>query len=273
MKRFAIPLAAALALGALVLLPGTRSGLSALLPGAPATPALQEGDDAVADSLVGRWIEAVGGVEAHHRLRSARYTLTTEMYDSASGRLRRTRPRYVTLAKTPGGQATRIERWEGDDFIAHGTDGDTVWATMNGEPLGPGDMDYDQVPYVSGDVHYWIGLPYKLRDPGVNLHYLGMDQDMHLVGVSFGEGVGLHDGDQWRYWFSEGETWPDQLAYREEDSDSWSVLSFQDIRTVDGYLFVGRRVHVNGNGQVWKVLRTHDFELNPELDLRRFQRP
>ena len=36
---------------------------------------------------------------------------------------------------------------------------------MNGELLEPGQMDRDQVEYVASDVNYWIGLPYKPRDP------------------------------------------------------------------------------------------------------------
>ncbi len=242
--------------------------LPALVVGTTSVPdptvTVQEADDAVADSLVARWIEAVGGLEAFRRMESARYTLTTEMWDAGSGRLRRTRPRYVTLAKTPAGNVTRIERWEGDDFIVQTWDGSTARATLNGEELAPGDKDWDETAYVSGDVHYWTGLPYKLHDPGVNLHYLGTDeQGRHEVGVSFGEGVGLHDGDQWRYWFEDGRTWPVELAYREEGRENWNVLSFQDIREVDGYVYVGRRVHTNADGKVWKVLRTHDFELNP----------
>lgn len=62
-----------------------------------------------------------------------------------------------------------------------------IWDPVSGEPLGPGDVNYDQVPYVSGDVHYWIGLRYKLYDPGANLHYRGRDDDgCHVVGVTLG---------------------------------------------------------------------------------------
>ncbi len=241
---------------------------------APASPAQPQSSDAKAEELVDTWIEALGGLEAYGPLKTARYTLTTEMWDPVSGRLRRTRPRYVTIARTDNGQLARIERWEGDDFIAHGTDGDTVWATMNGEPLGPGDMDYDQVPYVTGDVHYWIGLPFKLRDPGVNLHYREKDDEgRHVVGVSFGEGVGLHDGDAWQYWFEDGRTWPVQVAYREEGRENWNVLRFENVRTVDGYTFVGRRVHFDETGGTTKVLFTHDLELNPELDPDVFSPP
>ncbi|MFQ5536338.1 MAG: hypothetical protein ACE5GJ_02695 [Gemmatimonadota bacterium] len=234
---------------------------------------LSTASDPTADSLVSRWIEALGGMDTYARLRSARYTLTTEIWDAASGRLRRARPRYVAIQRTPRGDLARIERWEGNDFIQHGWDGERAWAFMNGKPLGPGDKDYDQVRYVTGDVNYWIGLPFKLKDPGVNLHLGGTDEGRTLVTVSFGEGVGLHDGDTWRYWFEEGRTWPVQVAYREEGRSNWNVLRFEDIRTVDGYVFVGRRVHIDEEGRVTKVLRTSDFELNPEFPEGYFSGP
>ncbi len=234
----------------------------------------QQSDDPVADSLVGDWIAAVGGLEAYWPLKSARFTLTTEIYDRESGRLRRTRPRYVTIARTDAGEISRIERWEGDDFIQQGWDGEAVWATLNGEALGEADKDYDQVRYVSGDVQYWISLPYKLRDDGVNLHYRGIDDEgRHVVGVTFGEGIGLHDEDTWQYWFEPGRSWPVQVAYMEEDYTDWSRLRFEDIRTVDGYTFVGRRVHYNAEGALTKVLFTHDFEFNPRLEMALFSTP
>jgi hypothetical protein len=228
----------------------------------------------IADELVDTWIGAVGGHEAYGRLKSARYTLTTEIYDPPSGRLRRTRPRYVTLLRTPAGELTRIERWEGNDFIQQGWNGTEPWALYNGEALSEGEKDFDEVRYVSGDVNYWISLPYKLRDPGVNLHDRDRDEaGRRVVGVSFGEGVGLHDGDSWQYWFEDGRTWPVQVAYREEGRTNWNYLRFEDIRSVDGYTFVGRRVHYNTEGQLTKVLYAHDFELNPEIDPETFDVP
>jgi len=238
------------------------------------TEALGSSSDVTAEELIGGWIDALGGLTTYHPFTSARYTLTTELYDPETDRLRRARPRYVTMARTERGQLTRIERWEGDDFIEQGWDGQTQWATMNGEPLGPGDKDYDEVPYVSGDVHYWIGLPFKLHDPGVNLHYRGRDDDgRHLVGVTFGQGIGLHDGDAWRYWFVDDRTWPVEVAYREEGRENWNHLRFEDIRTVDGYPFVGRRVHFNEEGGLTKVLYTHDFDYNPQINAEVFSKP
>ena len=234
--------------------------------------ALQGQDMAVA--LVDGWIEAVGGMESYWTLRSATFTLTTEMYDAESGRLRRTRPRYVTVSRSEAGEASRIERWEGDDFIQQGFNGqDSLWATMNGEPLGPGDKDFDETIYVARDVVYWISLPYKLKDPGVFLHYDGQDEDgLHQVRVTFGEDVGEHD-DTWFYSFEEGRAVPVRIAYREEGKDNINLTRWEDLRQVEGYFFAGKRVHFDEQGRITKVLTTSEFDLNPGVEPSVFTEP
>ena len=227
-----------------------------------------------AEALIDGWIEAMGGMESYWQLQSARFTLTTEMWDAESGRLRRTRPRYVTIARTEAGEAARIERWEGDDFIQQGFDGDShVWAVMNGETLDEGDKDYDEAIYVCRDVFYWVSLPYKLKDPGVFLHYDGVDEDgLHQVRVTFGEGIGEHD-DTWFYTFQEGRAVPVRVAYREEGKDNINLTQWEDIQEVDGYFFAGRRVHVDEEGRITKILVTSDFQLNPAVDVAGFSAP
>ena len=239
----------------------------------PAADGSARSSDPAAVALVDGWIEALGGMETYWRLRSASYTLTTKIYDPASGRLRRTRPRYVEIARLDTGEAGRIERWEGNDFIQHGFDGRTEWASMNGEPLSAGDKDWDEARYVASDVFYWIGLPFKLKDPGVFLHHDGTDDEgRQQVRVTFGEGVGDHD-DTWFYAFEEGRAMPVSIGYREEGRTNVSRTYWEDVREVDGYVFTGRRVHVNADGAVWKVLETTDFVLNPEVDPQRFRSP
>lgn len=241
--------------------------------GATPTAGSVRSSDPAAVALVDGWIEALGGMETYWRLRSASYTLTTKIYDPASGRLRRTRPRYVEIARLDTGEAGRIERWEGNDFIQHGFDGRTEWASMNGEPLSAGDKDWDEARYVASDVFYWIGLPFKLKDPGVFLHHDGSDDEgLRQVRVTFGEGVGDHD-DTWFYAFEDGRAMPVSIGYREEGRTNVSRTYWEDVREVDGYVFAGRRVHVNADGAVWKVLETTDFVLNPEVDPQRFRSP
>ena len=231
-------------------------------------------DDELAIELVHRWIESVGGMESYWAMEGARFTLTTELYDVDTGRMKRARPRYVTIERLETGEAARIERWEGNDFIQQGFDGgETLWAVMNGEFLAPGDKDYDEALYVARDVFYWISLPYKLKDPGVFLAYGGTDaQGRHVVEVSFGEDVGEHD-DTWFYTFEEGRTMPVDIAYREEGKDNINHTYWEDFREVDGFLYAGRRVSVNDDGQITKVLVTTEFELNPGTPAEVFLRP
>ncbi len=264
-----------LALGALGGLAATVAWAAPARPpddGVPAAAKSPDGDE-LAHSLVAGWIEVLGGMETYGKLTSASFTLTTEMWDPESGRLRRARPRYVAIARLETGEAARVERWEGDDFIRHGFDGVAPWAVVNGAAAGPGDKDYDEARYVAGDVFYWIGLPFKLEDPGVFLHYDGRDDEgRHLVRVTFGEGVGDHS-DTWFYAFEENRAMPVSIGYREEGRENVSRTYWEDIREVDGYVFAGRRVHVDAEGRVRKVLVTTDFVLNPDIDPAFFKGP
>ncbi|MXY31925.1 MAG: hypothetical protein F4179_06970 [Gammaproteobacteria bacterium] len=227
--------------------------------------------DPEAMALVDAWIESVGGMEAYAGFHSARYTFTTELYDPETGRMRRARPRYVTIARTDMGELARIDRWEGNDYIEQGWDGVADWALRNGEPLEPGDRDRDEVRYVSGDVNYWMALPFKLRDPGVHLAYQGRDaQDRHDVMVTFGQGVG---SDVWHYYFQDGRTWPVEVTYQTGGTGGVDHNRWTDLRTDEGYPYVGARVHVR-QGRVWKILRMSEVEINPDdLDMAVFSRP
>ncbi len=223
------------------------------------------GSDARAVELVDTWVDAVGGLEHLRSFVSGRFTLTTEMYDAESGRLRRTRPRYVTIERKDAGLAARIERWEGDNFIVQGWDGQLDWAFTNGRRLDPEEKDQREALYVSGDVNYWTRLPQKLKDPGVFLHYDGQDAEgRHTVAVTFEEGVG-DTQDTYFYYFVDGRVWPVQVDYRTEGSTHVEHTRWEDIRSAGDYYYVGARVHFDDEGRVYKIIRMSDVDVNPRL--------
>ncbi|MBI4538103.1 MAG: hypothetical protein HY704_01165 [Gemmatimonadetes bacterium] len=233
----------------------------------------QDRNDPEADRLVARWIQEAGGMDTYHRLEAATYTLTTEMYDPASGRLRYARPRYITIAKLAAGEASRLERWEGSDFIQQGFDGMRTWATMNGKLLPDTARDAREALLVARDVFYWFGLPFKLRDSGAFLRYRGRDTERrHRVAVEFGEDVGEHQ-DTWIYYFVDGRAWPAEVQYIEEGKTEVNRTRWEDIRTADGYPYAGRRVHLDDQGRVTKVIRTSDVRINPSIQPRLFSEP
>ncbi len=250
--------------------------------------------DAMADSLIDLWIDSVGGMETYHAFRSAQYTVSTYIFDTLSGRLKRTRPRYVSIMKGPYGEESRVERWEGNDFIEQGFNGrDAAWAAMNGDMLPDSAKDAREALYVSRDLFYWLGLPFKLHDPGVNLSYIGLierpgaswsrEQEMerrspdgryHAVGVSFGVGVGEHQ-DVFTYYFAPGKGFPFEVTYVEEGRVNLNRMLWGpteragDIR----YPYVARRDWITVSGKRTKALLIYDVVLNQEIPQARFDRP
>ncbi len=252
--------------------------------------------EVIADSLIGVWIDALGGMDTYHEFQSASYTITTIIFDTLSGRVKRARPRYVWIKKTPRGQATRVERWEGNDFIVQGFDGQDHWATMNSEVLSEGDKDWNEARYVAGDLFYWPGLPYKLRDEGVFLHYRGLVSrpgaemrtdaaapapaetetpgGYHAVGVTFGENVGDHQ-DTWQYFFKPGKSFPTEVTYIEAGRENMSRVIWGDTEMTGApnYPVVAQRDWITGSGKRTKALVVSDFVVNPEIGQSMFERP
>lgn len=258
------------------------------------TPMSDSPPEVIADSLIALWIDSLGGMETYEAFRSASYTITTVIYDTLSGRTRRMRPRYVWIKRGPDGQATRVERWEGDDFITQGFNGRDAWATMNGEMLPDTAKDWREVRYVAGDLYYWPGLPYKLRDDGVFLHYLGMvnrpgaelradptsarqalpDDGYHAIAVTFGENVGDHQ-DAWAYYFAPGEGFPTEVTYIEDGRTDLNRIIWGPTERFGGidYPFVKRRDWITESGKRTKALVVSEVVINPEIPQEMFERP
>ncbi|MBV8199730.1 MAG: hypothetical protein JOZ15_03810 [Acidobacteria bacterium] len=67
---------------------------------------------------------------------------------------------------------------------------------------------------------YWLLMPYKLKDRGVNLSYVGRQQidgkDYDEIGLTFGP-VGLTPGDHYSAWFNRDTHLMDRWAYLLQD--------------------------------------------------------
>lgn len=260
--------------------------------GSPGGVHAQRYADPMADSLVGLWIDSVGGMETYRRFAGARYTITTILYDTLSGRVRRARPRYVWIKKGPYGEETRVERWEDYGFIVQGFDGRTTWATIDGRPIADTTKDGREALYVARDLFYWVGLPFKLRDPGVHLRYQGLRgrpggalsldgtpgapdaRRYHVVGVSFGEGVGEHQ-DVFTYYFAPGAGFPTEVTYVEEGRDDLNRLVWGETMRAGAlrYPVVRRRDWMTLSGKQTKALVISDVEINPGTPQALFERP
>lgn len=278
-----VALAAILTVGAMTMRGGSTS--HAAEPLDPAT---------AGDSLIGLWIDSVGGMETYQAFQSAKFTIATVLYDTLSGRTKRNRPRYAWIKKGPHGEESRVERWETSGFIEQGFNGLTAWATLDGEMLPDTAKDHRESLYVARDLFYWAGLPFKLRDPGVHLTYHGLrsrpgaeirsdpnaprvspPQDgYHAVGVSFDEGVGEHQ-DVFTYYFRPGEGFPTEMTYVEAGKTEINRALWGKTERVGSiqYPYVTRRDHITESGKLTKALVMYDFEVNPEIPQAMFEIP
>jgi hypothetical protein len=121
-----------------------------------------------------------------------------------------------------------------------------------------------EVAFVAGDLTYWIGLPWKLRDPGVNLAY-DESGGVPVVHVTFGEGVGLHDGDQfWYYWSDAGSPFPTEVHYLLEGraASERQRVALRDLQRIGSATYVGRRTTQNAHGMPVRDLIVTDLIVN-----------
>lgn len=225
-----------------------------------------------ADSAVSAWIRAAGGMEAWRGVRTLRYTVTTVWYDSTE-EVRRMRPRRVEIAKTPRGFMSRIERPEAEGLYVQVFTGDTAWATLNGHPLPPDHPAAEESEYVGRDVYYWIGLPYKLRDPGVSLDVSSSGPEGLEVRVTFGGEVGQHPGDQYFYRFLDGDPTPEEVHYVEQGTEGRTRTLWRDFREAGPITYVGTRRYVDDAGRTIRELRIDDVWIDPPLPDSLFRPP
>lgn len=240
----------------------------------PATSTALDPDRVLADSLIGAWVEAAGGMEAWRDIESARYTITTVWYDSTGG-IRRMRPRRVEYRKVDGVEQTRIERPEAEGLYVQTFTGSEMWATLNERLLEPGIRAWDESEYVGRDVVYWFGLPYKLFDPGVNRRAGPRAEGGYEVRITFGDGVGLQSGDRYFYYFLDDDPWPEQVHYISQGrgEESRARMYWDGYEQVGDFTYVISRLYRDTEMNPTRELRHDDVELNPALSDSIFRRP
>lgn len=236
----------------------------------------------LADSTLGAWLDRAGGLPAWDSVRTLRYTVTTALYDS-TGAVDWVRPRRVGIKKTGGGFMSRIERPEGEGLYVQAFTGDTGWATLNDHPLPPDHAASEETEYVGRDVYYWIGLPYKLRDPGVNAEgrrfeaggapLLAGEEGGVEVRITFGGQVGQHPGDRYFYYFLDEDPFPEEVHYIEQGSDSRARMQWRNFRDQGPITYVGVRHYENEDRVPTKQLRIDDVVINPGLPDSLFRAP
>lgn len=232
--------------------------------------------DARAEVLLTDWTRAMGGPSVWSGIRDLRYVVTTVWYDTATAQETRRRPRYVWLRRATDGWRVRVERREAEGHYVQVWDGEGGWATLNGALLPDTAAAVREIEYVAGDLTYWPGLPWKLRDPGVNLSYLPRDSEGtgEVLAVTFGDDVGLHPQDRFWYYFGDAESpYPTEVHYVEQGTQSRDRAHLTGWVRYGPIAFVRWRRYRNERGQPTRAILYSDFEVDRGVPGSLFERP
>lgn len=210
-----------------------------------------------------QWLDAVGGPNVWDRVHTLEYTITTVWFDSAGVEVRR-RPRQVWIRKDPGAYRVRVERKEAAGQYVQVWDGRTAWATLDGRRLADSALAVREAQYVAGDLTYWIALPWKLRDPGVNLTWPEPD----VLYVTFGGGVGLHDGDRYWYFWQTESPFPTAIEYIEQgktENDRTRIV-LSEWKKIGPAVIATNRRRVNRSGATTHLFVITGVKVNQPMN-------
>jgi Family of unknown function (DUF6503) len=225
--------------------PLIRLALAALLLAAAAPPLAAGESDPRAVELADHLLEALGGRQAWEAVHFVRFTFAgfrTHHWDKWTGRHRleysdRQGDRYLVLDDVD----TRQGR-----------------AWKNGEPLAGDELAKALEDSYAAWVNdtYWLLMPYKLRDPGVNLSYAGEEtvdgKDYDKVALTF-DSVGLTPGDRYWAYINRQTGMMDRWAYilqsypPDRPATGWL---WEDWERYGGILLSSRRVSVEGGREL-----------------------
>jgi hypothetical protein len=231
--------------------PQSRPSVPAATPSFPAA-STPTASDARARAVAARVMDSLGGKEAWDRTRYLRFGFggvrdgkwsgRTHHWDKWTGRYRvegqtRDGKPFLTLMNlnTKEGVAwLEGKKLEGDDLKKALERGYGMWVNDT----------------------YWLLMPYKMKDPGVNLDYAGSEQidgktydKLHLT---FGK-VGLTPGDQYWAYINHDTHLMDRWAYLLQDQPreaAPTVWLWQGWQKYGKIMLAPARIQVGGDGKL-----------------------
>ena len=176
----------------------TLAGLLALgimLAGFPKSVTAQ---DSRAQTLLEKVIAAQGGMQAWDNLKDMTFTITRVSLDSRGD----VAGANVSLYHMKRHGKTRVETITGKGLLVQGFDGQKPWVTLDGRPE-TSEEALKRAHFLSVNWWYWMGIPFKLKDPGVILRYNGSStfrgKRVDILEVTFQKGVG-ETNDRYTYY-------------------------------------------------------------------------
>ena len=161
-----------------------------------------------AEGLIGKMTHAMGGMQAWNQLPVIQWTFDarqTFYWDKKKDSIIMDRPSKQLLVKM------HLITKQGN-------------AWQNGEQVLAKDLDdclkLTYLLWVNDS--YWLAMPFKLKDPGVNLTYDGLDQGIkaHKIEINFNSGVGLTPRNKYIIWINKESFLIEKWAFYMDRDDT-----------------------------------------------------
>ena len=178
--------------------PNAATASLALLAGVTGLADAAIAQDARAQALLDKVITAQGGMQAWQSLQDLTFTLTRIVFGPQGEEAAASKSLYYLKQQ---GKA-RVESITGKGVKVEGFDGEKPWVTVDGKP-DSGAEALRLAQFQSANWWYWMGVPFKLKDPGVILTYKGTaafrGKPVEILEATFQPGVGS-TSDRYSYW-------------------------------------------------------------------------
>lgn len=234
-------------------------------------------------SLVAQMVDTVGGTDRLYQLRDVEYTYIVR--DARTGKQDVSLERYIfdgelSWARYSERQKSALPDLPGE--LIQGFDGQTSWATLNGEPLRE-KQALRRVDFSRKTNYYWFVMMYKLLDPGINYDHKGARSvdgiSYDLVEITFDKGVGDVQ-DTYLLYINPKTKLVDCFLFTVMDFNvTTPMLMLVEYETIDGLTLPVTRKFTRSNwqgeivGDVWTEELMRDIKFNNSLARELFSPP
>ncbi|MBI3077851.1 MAG: hypothetical protein HYY85_12850 [Deltaproteobacteria bacterium] len=155
--------------------------------------------DGQADALANRMIEAAGGMAAWDRMQDVSFKLTVIPHNP-QGEPAAAAVSVYWLKRPYRG---RMETLDENGHLVLGFDGEKAWGMRNGKPVTDA-TTLKRAQFLPLNWWYWLGIPFKLKDPGVVLAHKGtatlQGRQVERLEATFRPGTGATSSDRYLYY-------------------------------------------------------------------------
>jgi hypothetical protein len=164
-------------------------------------PGPARAQDARAQTLLQKVVAAHGGIQAWENLKDMTFTITRVALDPRGD----VAGANVSLYYMKRHGKTRVETITGKGLLVQGFDGQKPWVTLDGKPK-TGKAALEHAHFLSVNWWYWMGIPFKLKDPGVFVRHKGTltfrGKPVDILEATFQQGVG-ETNDRYTYYIDQ----------------------------------------------------------------------